>query len=313
MNKRLTVFTPVYNRSKIIINLFNSLCDQTVKDFEWIVVDDGSDDNIDEVVKQFMDQKTGIPIRYFKQKHGGKHRAINYALGKAEGEYFFIVDSDDMLTDNAVELILKWIEKIKDRHDIAGVAGLRISKNGIVWGGNPELQGNTFVECSNLDRKKYNLLGDKAEIFKTAILRRSPFPEFEGEYFVTENVCWDAIAHMGYKIRWYNIPIYVCEYLDDGLTKNGANGIDGHMRNYKGYCFYVEQSMHIVPFKDRMYRLYWYNNTRKRMKKSLSDAAKDIKISKDRYCVNLFILMPIAYLLRKLDKLKEMWKKKNGI
>ena len=52
-----------------------------------------------EVVKQFMDQKTGIPIRYFKQKHGGKHRAINYALGKAEGEYFFIVDSDDMLTD----------------------------------------------------------------------------------------------------------------------------------------------------------------------------------------------------------------------
>ena len=304
--KKLTVFTPVYNRSKIIMNLFQSLCIQTIKDFEWIIVDDGSEDNIAQVVEKFKEHDAGFEIRYFEQVHGGKHRAINYAIDKAKGEFFFIVDSDDRIVGNTIELILSWIQQIRNRSDIAGVAGLCISQDGIVWGGAPRTQKNDFIECTNFERKKYNLLGDKAEIYKTDILKQFPFPEFDGEYFITENVCWDAIAAERYCLRWYNVPIYICEYLEDGLTKNGANDISGYTKNYRGYCFYIKQSMSIVPFKEKMFRFYWYNKTRKTMKKSLLNAAKDISLSKEQYCFNLLVFMPIAYLLRKMDKLKEL-------
>ncbi len=309
--EKLTVFTPVYNRSGIIMHLFQSLCIQTIKDFEWIIVDDGSEDNIAQVVEKFKEHDTGFEIRYFEQAHGGKHRAINYAIDKAKGEYFFIVDSDDRIVGDAIELILSWIQKIESRSDIAGVAGLCISQDGIVWGGTPRIQKNDFIECTNFERKKYNLLGDKAEIYKTDILKQFPFPEFEGEYFITENVCWDAIAAAGYCLRWYNIPIYICEYLDDGITKNGANDISGYIKNYRGYCFYIKQSMSIVPFKERMYRFYWYDKTRKKEKISLLNAAEDIDFSKEKYCLNLF-LMPIAYLMRKWDVLMEKWDVRNG-
>ncbi len=293
------------------MNLFQSLCIQTIKDFEWIIVDDGSEDNIAQVVEKFKEHDAGFEIRYFEQVHGGKHRAINYAIDKAKGEFFFIVDSDDRIVGNAIELILSWIQQIRNRSDIAGVAGLCISQDGIVWGGTPRTHKNGFIECTNFERKKYNLLGDKAEIYKTDILKQFPFPEFDGEYFITENVCWDAIAAAGYCLRWYNVPIYICEYLDDGLTKNGANDISGYIKNYRGYCFYIKQSMSIVPFKERMYRLYWYDKTRRIEKISLSSAAEDINFSRQKYCLNLF-LMPVAYLMRKWDFLMEKWDIRNG-
>ena len=75
------------------------------------------------------------------------------------------------------------------------------------------------MDASSLERRKLHIEGDKAEVFDVEVLKAHPFPEFDGEYFVTEAVCWNAIAANGYKIRWYHEPIYYCEYLEDGLTK----------------------------------------------------------------------------------------------
>ena len=72
----ITVFTPTYNRAYMIDKLYDSLCLQTCKDFEWIVVDDGSVDNTEELIQNFI-QENKIHIVYYKQKNQGKHIAIN--------------------------------------------------------------------------------------------------------------------------------------------------------------------------------------------------------------------------------------------
>ena len=114
---RITVFTPTYNRAYIISNLYNSLCRQTFKDFEWLIVDDGSTDNTEELVNKWInDANSGFSIRYFKKENGGKPSAINYGVDCAEGELFFTVDSDDYLTDDALEKIDRWERELpKDK------------------------------------------------------------------------------------------------------------------------------------------------------------------------------------------------------
>lgn len=234
----LTIFTPTYNRAYIIEKLYISLKNQTCQDFEWIVVDDDSTDNTEDLFKTF--ESIGQGIRYVKQEHGGKHRAINKGVKIAKGDFFFIVDSDDYLTTNAVELISMWTRDLQSIDDkICGVAGLRISPAGLSWGGNPEFGSAEYIDATNIDREKYGLLGDKAEVYSTNILKKYPFPEYDNEFFLTEAVVWDSIAIDGYKIRWYKEPIYVCEYLDDGLTKTGANDRKGHIKNPRGYAKYA--------------------------------------------------------------------------
>ena len=303
---KLTIFTPAYNRAELLKRLYESLKRQTVKEFEWIIVDDASSDNTETVASAFCDEENVFDVQYYRQEHGGKHRAINYALNKAKGEFFFIVDSDDYLADHAVESILKWISGIEGNDSIAGVAGLRISQKGTVWGLNSNdeiahLRG-TFVDATNFERNKYNLQGDKAEVYRTDILKKYKLPEFEGEYFVTEAVCWDAIAAAGYKLRWYYEPIYIGDYLEDGLTKNGANEMQGRINNYKGYCYFIRQSLEIAPIKERMVRFRAFNKTRKAMKRSMSDAAQDLNVTFLQYLFNLCIVMPVVYLIRMIDK-----------
>ncbi len=102
----ITIFTPTYNRAYRLSNLFNSLRVQTDKNFEWLIVDDGSTDETEQLVRTFIDG-ADFDIRYVKQLNGGKHRTINRGSQLARGSLFLIVDSDDFLTKNAVEIIYK--------------------------------------------------------------------------------------------------------------------------------------------------------------------------------------------------------------
>lgn len=250
----ITVMTPTYNRAYILSKLYESLIMQTSYDFEWIIIDDNSSDDTEMLVRSFNTDK--FAIRYFKQPHGGKHRAINFAVREAKGKYFFIVDSDDYLLPDAIENIASWLLDTEKSNDsvVCGVAGLRVSPLGEVIGGDV-ITNDSFVVASNLEREKYNLLGDKAEIYSLDILKKYPFPEFENEFFVTEACVWDKIAYDGYKLRWYNKPIYVCEYLEDGLTKTGANDYSGHMNNILGYSYYVS-IIFLTRKKDEVIRNY---------------------------------------------------------
>ncbi|MGI6223221.1 MAG: glycosyltransferase family 2 protein [Prevotella sp.] len=99
-----SIFTPTYNRSKLLPRLFESLLRQNLKDFEWLIVDDGSTDETHTIIENFM-RHSYFPIRYFFKENGGKHRAINYGVKNAEGELFFIADSDDLLLPNSLQIV----------------------------------------------------------------------------------------------------------------------------------------------------------------------------------------------------------------
>lgn len=210
----VTVFTPSYNRAYILPKLYESLQQQTCKDFEWLIVDDGSSDNTEELVVTWLSE-TGFPIRYVRQKNGGKHRAINEGLQIANGELFYIVDSDDQLPPNSIGDIIKVYSDIKDESDFAGVCGIKCYFDGIKVG---DSFAHEILDCSMLDfRYMHMMKGDMAEVFKTEVLKCFPFPEFDGENFCPEALVWNRIA-CKYKMRYFNKDIYHCDYLPDGLT-----------------------------------------------------------------------------------------------
>ena len=242
----ITVFTPTYNRAYIIGQLYQSLLAQTCKDFEWVIVDDGSTDNTEQLVKSWQNEGK-IAITYQKKQNGGKPSAINAGVNLARGEYFWIVDSDDTITADGVETCLKWLKTLPKDKKFAGIGGLRGNSKG-------EVIGSTFkgeyLDTTQLERAKYNIMGDKSEVFYTEVMRRYPFPQFEGEKFVPEALVWNRIAADGYKIRWFNRIIHTTEYLSDGYTQNVDKNL---IANWQGYSLYVKELMAgPAPVKDKV-------------------------------------------------------------
>lgn len=257
---RITVFTPTYNRAHIIGNLYQSLQRQGFTDFEWLVIDDGSSDKTQELFDNWVAEKNVFPIRYYKQPNGGKCRAINRGLDLAEGELFFTVDSDDFLTDDALEKVNKWFENLTPDEKIKGVVANR--------GYSPSQTTNylfseTYLDNSLLDiysceqegKKVFD--GERAFIFYTDFHRKYKYPEFGGENFMTEAVVWNRMAHDGYLMRFYNDIIWVFEYKEDGLTKAGSSVF---LKNPHGYGLWLKEKAEFTnaDFKDRMQMYYTF-------------------------------------------------------
>ncbi len=242
----MTIFTPTYNRAYILPQLYKSLQSQTLKDFEWLIVDDGSTDNTEQMVNEWVHTENTFLITYIKQENGGKQRAVNVGVEYAVTPLFWIVDSDDWLPDNAMETAVKWFDTIYGLEGFAGIGGLRGCSEGIL--------GTTFdgeyIDCTSLDRGKHNINGDKSEIFFTEILKKFPFPVADGEKFVPEALVWNRIAAAGYKLRWFNEIIYITEYLPDGYTKNVDKNL---ITNWQGYSLYTKEVLQsAMPLKDKI-------------------------------------------------------------
>ena len=250
----ITIFTPVYNRKDTINKLYTSLKNQTNKNFEWLVVDDGSTENVNQLFDNWKLENNDFDIIYIYQKNGGKHRAINKGLDYARGEMFFIVDNDDWLTNDAVEKIIYFDSTIKEKNTYAGVSGLKAFNDKKIVGSTFE---GEFIDATSLQRDEYNINGDKSEVFYTDILKQYKFPEYEGENFITESVVYNRIANDGYKIRWFNEIIYYCEYRDDGLTIQGRKLFKN---NPKGYATSAREIIIFkkLKFKDKYNFAYYY-------------------------------------------------------
>lgn len=242
----ITVFTPTYNRGYIIENLYKSLCYQSLSNFEWLIVDDGSIDATEEKIKDFIAEDK-ITIRYFKQKNAGKHVAINRGVREARGELFFIVDSDDFLINTAIERLDFYYNQIKGDITFAGVSGTRISFSGSRIGGDFCYD---IIDCSPLDlRLKYHVEGDMAEAFKTQVLREYPFPVFNNEKFCPEAMIWNRLS-IKYRLRYFNEGIYKCEYLPDGLT---AKIVRLRMQSPLTSMLYYSELYHMpIPFLQKL-------------------------------------------------------------
>ena len=210
---QITIFTPIYNRAYTISRLYLSLCKQTSKDFEWLIIDDGSTDNINEIVQGYI-YENKIKIRFISQPNGGKHTAINRGVSMASGEFFYIVDSDDALPKDAVEFILREGSKIINDENYGGIAGCDRTFDGRIFSNMPDKP----IDSNSIDiRYKYGIIGDLAEVFKTCVLKEYPFPTFSNEKFSPEALVWNRIAQK-YKLRFFPKILKEIEYLPDGLT-----------------------------------------------------------------------------------------------
>lgn len=212
----ITVLTPTFNRGGLQ-SLWNSLQKQTVKDFEWLVVDDGSTDGTKNLITQ-LQEKSDFPIRYIYKNNGGKHTALNVGIQTICSELTFIVDSDDCVTDDAIESILKIHKKYRSQNNICGYAFLRAFPDGKVNGKKFDVDekiGSYIDVRVNGD----DTGADKAEVFKTHCLKEFPFPEYPNEKFLGEDLVWVRMARK-YEMVHINKAIYVGNYLEDGLTNN---------------------------------------------------------------------------------------------
>lgn len=289
--------TPAYNRGYKILDLYKSLQNQTNKNFEWVVVDDGSTDNTEDLFKKILKDKNDFEIFYYKIENGGKHRAINYALDKVKGKFFFIVDSDDKLPKKSIEIIFKWFKTIEGKNNYAGIGGLRRYEN------TEKIIGKTFkeefIDCTSLERNKFNILGDKAEVFYTEVLKKYKFPTFENEKFLSEAVVWNKIAREGLKIRWFNEVTYEGNYLEDGLTKNLENH---YKKSPKGFALYLKSlDLNNERYKKlRFYKKYgYYCSTIKNL--SIEEIAKEFNAKKYEIYLGCFIYKTYE-ILKKLFK-----------
>lgn len=198
-------------------SLWDSLQKQTVKDFEWLVVDDGSTDGTKDLITQ-LQEKSDFPIRYIYKNNGGKHTALNVGIQTICSELIFIVDSDNCVTDDAVESILKIHKKYRSQNNICGYAFLRAFPDGKInskkFDVDEKIGSYIDVRVNGVDTG-----ADKAEVFKTHCLKEFPFPEYPNEKFLGEDLVWVRMARK-YEMVHINKAIYVGNYLEDGLTNN---------------------------------------------------------------------------------------------
>lgn len=129
----ITVFTPTYNRAYCLNKCYESMQKQSCKAFDWLIVDDGSTDNTKELVEKWIKQKTEFNIRYIYKENGGMHTAYNTAYANIDTELSVNVDSDDYLTDTAIEDILSFWKKNK-RENIGAIYALDQYEDGNVVG-----------------------------------------------------------------------------------------------------------------------------------------------------------------------------------
>lgn len=213
-----TVFTPVFNRRDTIHRVYDSLIQQTYKNFEWIVIDDGSTDNVIELLNDYRD-KAPFPVTVLQQKNMGKHVAWNRAVKMAKGELFVPADSDDAFIPSTLETFRKYwlsIEK-EQRYLFSGINVLcKDGDSGLIV-------GDPFPESSmisnNLDLAyKHKIKGEKWGCIRTDVLKERPFAEIPGSY-LSEAWIWFYIARR-YNVLCVNEPLrYYYSNTDNSVSK----------------------------------------------------------------------------------------------
>lgn len=228
--KSLTVFTLTYNRAYCLYQCYESLKRQTCHDFEWLIVDDGSTDNTYDLVKKWKTECTKFKIKYLYKENGGMHTGYNVAYSVIETELAMSVDSDDYLTDNAVELIVSFWNQNKNPK-VAGIVGLDIDIQGLVIGDKlPNVKQLKIYDFYN----RYHRKGDKKMVYRTELMRSIKAPEFPNERLFP--TCYRYfLLDLEYDMLVLNEPLCIVDYAEDGFTKNI---IKHYKKNLKSYIFY---------------------------------------------------------------------------
>lgn len=285
----ITVFTATYNRKNLLGNIYEDLKNQTYKNFQWLIVDDGSTDETRSLVSQWKDENI-INIRYIYKENGGRHSAINIGVENAQGELFLLLDSDDSIINTCLQQISEIWHLYGNSKEIAGILTLSKNKNGLTIGS--EFPNECSLASFSDVYYKYKVNGDKCTCFVTDILKKFKFPEKDGIKFVMESVVWDEISKK-YKMICRNEILQIVDYQIDGLSRieysfNKINGLAFSyltMINNKTYsllCYtkrWIWSYIFLIAYS-RLYKLGYY---------------KDLNRYSSKMCYLLFL--PAGYYL----------------
>lgn len=238
-----TVCIPAYNRAHTISRTLDSLVAQSFKDFEVLVVDDGSHDNTEEVVSKYIEI---LNLKYIKKENGGKHTALNAGIDNANGRFFMIVDSDDWLVEDGLEQMYSLCQKIIDDESYSGVLCrcMNNATGNLIGDVIPEeFESMSYIDMHFSLRSKGISVGDCCECNKTMLVKRFRFPEEADMKFVPEAWLFDQIG-LDYKLLTSNYIVKKVEYLEGGITLDKKFKV----KNNKGYLYhYISRIENILP------------------------------------------------------------------
>lgn len=243
----LTVLTPTYERARTLPRLFDSLLRQDGADFEWLVVDDGSTDETAALIDAFA-ERASFPVRRVGQDNAGKHVAVNTGVAHAQGDWIFIVDSDDWLTDNALRVVKAALSPVTDDAGVVGlcfrktdahgrILGLPCADLPVPWNAKPTAAGR-------------RVRGELAYVFRREAMAAAPFPVIPGEKFVPDLHAWNRIGDLGIILFYLDRAVYRCEYLEDGYTWNFSIHLRRNPRGF--FLFYAAQIRREPHFVDKI-------------------------------------------------------------
>jgi glycosyltransferase involved in cell wall biosynthesis len=215
---RFTVLTATYNRAHLLGRVYECLCSQTFREFEWVIVDDGSSDGTKDIVATW---KPFFPIRYFWKPNGGKHTAVNLGVKMAEGELVVIFDADDRCIPTALERFDYHWRQIPDSSKFANLACLcRTSAGAIIGKPFPGAPVDALTFADQMRYRYSGRWGGSSEgwgISRTDVLREFPYPE--GERYAPEALVWNRISRK-YATRFINEPLRIYEPNPNGITRS---------------------------------------------------------------------------------------------
>lgn len=299
----LTIFTPAYNRANTIERTYRSLCGQSCKDFIWLVVDDGSTDNTEELIKKWEKFDNGFEIQYIYKENGGMHTAHNVAYENIVTELNVCIDSDDYMPPNAVELIKNCWYQNRDRN-YSGIIALDFADSTKKVIGKELPTDRESITLSGY----YNEggFGDKKLIYRTDVIKSTPqYPVFEGEKYVALAYKYYLIDEK-YELKILNECVCIVDYQTDGSS---ANMYRQYMRNPKGFAFWrKEQMKHSVNLRQKFKACIHYVSS-----SLLSNNKHFIKESPEKFLT--VIAVPFGLVLKKviLVKSKASYMKVKGI
>lgn len=217
-----TICIPTYNRAHTITRTLSSLENQGLSSFEVLIIDDGSTDNTENIVKNYV-KASSYNIRYFKKLNGGKYTAINLGIKEASGEFFLILDSDDSLIENALKDLYDSWNQIpnEDKKKFCGVMGKSCDQSKKMLGSPfpEEYFVSSYIDFHFISGVKMGPYGDCCEFVKTSIIQQYSFPLTNKTTFIPEAYIFDQIG-INFKLLCINKVFKIVEYLPDGITNN---------------------------------------------------------------------------------------------
>lgn len=227
----ITVFTPAYNRAHTLPRTYESLRKQEMKNFEWLIVDDGSKDNTRELVQKWIDTEKEFKIRYIYKENGGMHTAYNMAYANIDTELNICIDSDDCLADNAIKIIYDFWQQVKNK-GYAGIIGLDADMSGSIIGDRfPKgLKDTSFSEYYGSGNH-----GDKKFVYITEIVKQfPPYPEYKNERYVGIS-CLHLLISQQYRLAVLDEILCNVEYQKDG---HSTTMFSEYLNSPRGFAYY---------------------------------------------------------------------------